>query len=314
MSRDLALAVAAGLLSALLFFSVLSGGAAGLVLTYGAPMPLMLTGLGLGLPGVLVASVVAGGTVAMAGLYPAGIFAASVVLPSLVVTRQALLWRRGAGGDVEWYPPGLVLGWLTAAGLAVLVAAPFVLPGHEGGLEGWIRDYLGLALDALTAGGMVPPEAREPMVAMWAPLLPAMVAGSWLVMALANAVLAQAVLVRFKRNRRPTPDYQALELPDWCAAGLGVSAVLAVVAGGDLGYVARNAIGLLLVPYVFLGLAGMHGAIRQRPNGGILLALFYGAFVLLFGWAVIAAAGVGLVRHLIQLQRRFGGGRDQEGE
>lgn len=311
MPKYLGLAIAAGLASAVLFVSVFTGSATLLLTTYMAPLPLFAAGLGLGLP----AAVVAGGValvavVAATGGAAALPFAATTVAPALVVVRQALLWRTDAGGKAEWYPPGLLLGWLTGLAAVVLAVAALLAPPHDGGVAGLVRSYL-----EQVTGAMLPEadaSIRELLVEMWAPLLPGLLATVWLLVAALNGVLAQWGLRRAGRNLRPTPSYQALELPPWLAAALLAAVIASFVAGGDFSYVAQNVAVLLLVPYVLLGLAGVHGALRQRPHGGMLLALFYGLFFVVFGWAVLIVAGLGFVRHWTTLRRHFAGGSQEE--
>lgn len=311
MSKHLGLAIAAGLASAVLFVSVFGGSAMLLLTTYLAPLPLFAAGLGLGVMAALVAAGVALVAVtATTGGATALPFAATTVVPALVVSRQALLWRTDAGGKVEWYPPGLLLGWLTGLAAAALVAAALMAPYHEGGAEGLVRSYL-----EQVAGAMVPDaeaHLRQLLVDMWAPLLPGLLATVWLLVAVLNAVLAQWGLARAGRNLRPTPAYQGLELPPWLAAAVLASVVTGFAAGGDVGYAARNLAVLLVVPFVLLGLAGVHGALRRRPHGGTLLALFYGLFFVMFGWAVLIVAGLGFVRHWTTLRRYFAGGSQEE--
>lgn len=311
MSKHLGLAIAAGLTSAVLFVSVFTGSAALLLTTYLAPLPLFAAGLGLGLPAVTIAAGVAlVAVIAGTGGAAALPFAATTVVPALVVSRQALLWRTDAAGAVEWYPPGLALGWLTGMAAVGLVISGLLAPDHADGIEGLVRDYLGEVVGVMAPQAEA--ELREVVVALWVPLLPGLLATVWLLVAVLNAVLAQWGLTRAGRNLRPTPAYQALELPPWLAGALLAVVAAALVAGGDFGYVAQNAAVVLLVPYVLLGLAGVHGMVRQRPNGGVLLALFYGVFFIVFGWAVLIVAGLGFVRHWTTLRRYFAGGRQED--
>ncbi len=308
MSKQLGLAAIAGLTSAIIFLLV---GHALPPLIYLAPFPLFLAGLGLGLAAAMVAAlvglagviVVGGGTLAL----PYGV--AAVVAPLLVV-RQAMLRRTDGAGRTEWYPPGLVLGWLTAVAVGGLAAAAWLLPAHPEGLEGLVREQVIAGLEAL---GVVEPSVRDTLLALWVPFLPAMLGAAWIVVSVVNAVAAQWLLVRTGRNLRPSPAYQAVSVQDWVAGALVAAVMTAALAEGSLAYLALNLAAVLLVPFVFQGLAWVHGAARRRPNSGLLLALFYGVFFLMFGWAVVAVAGLGLVRHWTKLRRRFGG-RSQEDE
>lgn len=308
MSKFLGLAVAAGLLSAVLFLAM---GQLLPPLVYLAPLPLFAAGLGLGLALCGVAAAVGVAAVVLAlGAGGAVPYAVTAALPAVVVVRQALLWRTTAEGKVEWYPPGLLVGWLAGLGLAGMAVAALVVPSHPDGLEGLVRDQVSAFIGSALV--QAPPEIREALISLWVPFLPAMVAAAWMLAAVANAAGAQGLLRRAGRNLRPSPAYVGLELPDWLAVAFALTVAAAVFADGDVAYGARNMAAFLLVPFLFLGLAGVHGALRQRPNGGMLLGLFYGLFFLVFGWAVIIVAALGLIRHWTKLRRRLAGGRQEE--
>lgn len=317
MTRSFGVPLAAGLISAILFLSLAKGFAAGMLLSYLAPLPVMMVGLHLGnraaLAGVLAAmaavALVAGGY----ALLPYGVV---VMLPSLVVVHRALLWRTDADGNVEWYPPGLVLGWLTGIGLALIMIGALLVPDRpdgagSGGLQAWVADTIGQTLDllapTLTSG------QRKAAQDWWVPFFPAMVAGSWLTMAVVNAVAAQGFLVRLGRNRRPTPTYRELELPGWLGVVLAAATATGAVAEGDLGYVARSAVVVTLMPFGLLGLATVHGWARGRPYARLILAGVYGGLFLASAWALIPVAGLGLVRFMTRFRRAepSGGGKEE---
>jgi hypothetical protein len=87
----------------------------------------------------------------------------------------------------------------------------------------------------------------------------------------------------------------------------------AVLVRGDLGYIASNAAVVLLIPFAFLGLAGIHRWAEGRPNARLVLAATYGLLILAFGWAAAAAAGLGLVRFWTMRFRRPDSGGGMEG-
>lgn len=295
----------AGLTSALLFLSI----AAQLV----APLPLLLLGLSSGTAALLAGAAV--GVLAMAakmGAHSAPVFAVMVVLPALIVTRQGLLWRSDRKGAVHWYPPGLLLAWLSVAAVLVMLAGAAFAPDNPKGFEGAVHDYVVMILDMLA--GDAPQQDRDVMTRLWVPLFPAMVAGVWLLMAAANGVAAQAVLARLRKNRRPSPAYRELWLPGWLMGVLAAALVLAFAGGGDPAYLGRNAAVVLLAPFAFLGLTSVHDMARRQSNPGLLLGIFYVVFLLLSGWAIVAVAGLGLMRHWVRLRRRMSGGSSQEEE
>lgn len=312
MTRQLGLPLAAGLLSALMFLSLVKGIALGAMLSYLAPLPLIMAGLALGWTAALVAGVAMMAAVAVAAgtifVLPSAIVAA---LPALVASNRALLWRNATDGTVHWYPPGHVLAWLTATGLALLLIGMALVAGRPEGIQGFIAEVIGQTLDMVAAN--LPEETRKQVVGMWAPLFPAMIIGSWLVMASLNAIGAQALVARLGHARRPNPLYRELMLPDWLGIGLTVVVLMAVLAGGDVGYIATNMVVVLLIPFVCLGLAGIHRWAFGRPNARLVLAATYGLLILAIGWAAAAVAGLGLVRFWTMRFRRpnSGGGMEE---
>jgi hypothetical protein len=316
-TRSFGVPLAAGLGSAILFLSLAKGFAAGMLLSYLAPLPLMMVGLYLGNRAVVAASLAAMAAVALvAGGYSPLPFAVVAMLPSLVVVHRALLNRSDAQGNVEWYPPGLVLGWLTGTGLALIVIGAFLVADRPdgvegGGLQAWVTEIIGRTL-ALMAPHLTE-EQRKAVTGWWVPFFPALVTGSWLVMAVVNAVSAQGLLVRLGRNRRPTPVYRELELPLWLGVVLAAATATGALAEGDLGYVARSAVVVTLIPFALLGLATVHGWAAGRPNARLILAGVYGGLFLASAWAFVPVAGLGLVRFMTRFRRAesSGGGKEE---
>jgi len=310
--RQLGPALAAGLLSAILFLSLVKGVAMGIVLSYVAPMPLMMAGLGLGmgisaLAGVIGALAVA----AVVGSFSILPFAIVAVLPALVVSKRALLWRTAEEGTTQWYPPGMILAWLTATGLALLLSGAVLVSGHPEGIRAWVAEAISHTLTLMAAE--VPAEARAQAVKWWTPLFPAMICGSWLMMAVVNATGAQGLLVRLSKAIRPSPAYGELSLPDWLALILAVSGLAALVGQGDAGYVAANVAVLALIPFALLGMTSVHRWAATRPNARLFLAAAYGLLFLAFLWAALAVAGLGLVRFWTMRFRRHESGGGMEG-
>ena len=312
MNRQLGLGLVAGLLSALLFLSLVEGISFGFVLSYVAPLPLMMAGLALGMGASVIAGVVGAIVVAWGfGGLSAVSFLVATALPAWVVTNRALLWRTPEDGSTEWYPPGLILAWLTAAILVLMLIGTILVAGHPEGVEGWIAETVSRALDLLAAE--LPQQQRSLASQWWTPFFPAMVASSWLVMVIANAVGAQAVLVRFGRNRRPTPAYRQLMLPDGVAAMMVVAALASQMGDGDVAYVGANAALVTSIPFMFLGLAGIHGWVAGKPRARLILAVTYGLLALVFVWAAMAVAGLGMVRFWTMRLRRGTAGGGMEG-
>lgn len=313
MAPTLLLAACGGLASAVLYMSALVGSTGALILVYLAPLPLMVLGLGLGLASILLGGVAAAAGIAVVAGPVAGLaYAATNLLPALVVVRQALLTRTGPDGNLEWYPPGLLMAWLTALGVAMLVAGALFSADGADGLEGRVRDFLSGSLGSALGIAGTPDAKTRSVIDLVISVFPAMAVASWLVMAVVNGILAQGLLMRFGRNRRPPMRMADLALPPAVTVALAAAGVLAVVADGQLGYAALNAVVVLTVPFFFAGLAVVHAGAQGRKARGPILVGFYG-LLLLFQWPIPLVVGLGLMEQWVGLRRRLARpGPDQE--
>jgi Predicted membrane protein (DUF2232) len=300
MPHPLGLAVLCGLLSAVLFVSLLLG-LPGMLLVYFAQLPVLFVGLSLGLTGSSIAAI---GAVVVIGLMVSMAAALGYIvlhaLPALFTVRQALL-RRTDQGKTEWFPVGLLLTQLTVLAGAGVVLAFLVLGSEPGGLPGFIEAHL---RDGLTELGLLDETASpSPDLARLAAVIPGFTASSSLLMVMINFMLAQALAVRIGWARRPTPDFDRLELPGWLWPPIGVAALL-VLAGGIIGDLGWSLLIVLVVPYLFLGLALVHVVVRRWSRPGLALGAIYGAMILL-GWPILLVLLLGFVEDWAHLRRRW---------
>jgi Predicted membrane protein (DUF2232) len=302
MPQTVGLAVLAGVVSSALFLCLLTGVPGMVLLAYFVQLPLMFAGLAMGLTASMVA--VAGALLingVIAGAVATAIYGLIQALPALIVVRQALLSRR-QGEDLEWYPPGLLLAQLTClAGLGIGIVFLMLLD-HPGGLQGAIEEFLESAL--VEMGALEAEAVPSSELGPWMFLFPGLMATSWLVMIVLNAVLAQALAVRLGWNRRPSPDLTGLELPSWLWPALGAAALVALLGEHGWGFLGRSLVIVFVVPYVFLGLAVIHTLVRRWSHPSWLLAAVYGALVLL-GWPILAVLLLGFVEDWAHLRRRL---------
>ena len=299
MPHPLGVAVLCGLLSAVLFVSLLLG-LPGMLLVYFAQLPVLFAGLTLGLSASAIAVV---GAVVVIGLMlsmaAALGYALLHALPALFTVRQALLHRTDQG-KTEWFPAGLLLTQLTLlAGAGVILA--FLLLGSEpGGLPGFIEAHL---REGLTDLGLLDESSPSPDLARLAAVIPGFTASSSLLMVMINFMVAQLLAMRGGWARRPTPNFDRLELPGWLWPGVAVAAVL-VLAGGIIGDLGWSLLIVLVVPYLFLGLALVHVVVRRWSRPGLALAAIYGAMILL-GWPILLVLLLGFVEDWAHLRRRW---------
>lgn len=304
--RFWAAVLGAGALSGALYLMVTMGSTGALVLAYIAQLPLFLVGLSMGLTASALAGAVAAAmTLAAHGIPVMAIFTIAFLLPVLVLVRQSLLSRGNAAGELEWYPPGLMTGWLIGTGIAIAVLS-IVFLTMTGGAEAAVRGFVGRVFDAAKAAMPrgAPPMGREQAIDLMAGYLPGIALASLLIMTAFNAALAQGLLVRFGMNRRPTPDIAALDLPVAFVVAFAACLVLGAVLPGDLGYLARNIVPLVMVGGTLAGLAVVHAAVRKLDARTWMLVAVYLASALLV-WPMILLAAVGMAEPFLKLRRRF---------
>ncbi len=299
-------AASAALYGTLLLGGVAPGGAgfgvATFLIPYFAQVPLFLAGLWLGLGGLTLAALTAAGLLLVAGgVVFTLVFLVVNAAPALVLVRQALLSRGDASRGIEWYPAPLLLAWLVGLALGAFVAATFLLALTGVELEPLIVEVLATAVRADAA-----PEVLRDAAQGIARILPGVVGASWMLMVMVNAVLAQSIAVHLGRNLRPSPDMASLALP----SSLGI--LFAISLAGSLmpglaGFLGLNMVLLLAAGFALAGLGVVHTAARRWPNRRAWLTAVY-VFLFLFGWPVIALAGLGLVDPWLNLRQRIGGG------
>ncbi len=309
MSREMLIALAGGAIS-----GAAVGGAASmaatlglltaLLLAYLAPLPVMAAGLSQGPRAVTVAAI-CGFMMAglLGGAMAAGLYGLIHGLPSWLVVRQALLQRPTPDGGRDWYPVGAIVCWLSAlAACLFVVAAALTNLSAETGIKDAVSSYL----DAVIAHVQpeFPAANRDQVVAVLAPFFPAEMAGSWMLMVILNAVLAQSLLSRSGRALRPSPAFSDLELPQWASWPLVAAAAVALIGPGEVEYIGRNLAMILAMPFFFLGLAVVHALVRRLAFPAMALVVFY-LLLLLTGWPVVLVAGIGVVEQWAGVRRRF---------
>ncbi|MCW5731201.1 MAG: DUF2232 domain-containing protein [Alphaproteobacteria bacterium] len=313
MGRDTAIAVGLGCLAALGMVSLLTGSFGAVILAYLAPLPLFLAGLMLGTRQAVLAAAIGALGALLLGPWPLVSYLASMALPTLVLTRQALLFRQAPDGSVEWYPPGLLATWLTGLAAAGFLAAVLFTLGSEGGLPGLLRPRIEYALSGLAP----PPGAEFDKVAFadgLSHVMPPLIAVTWMLVTAANGILAQGLASRFGRNLRPAPRLGALRLPMPLAYALLVASVGWLVLPGYAGFVAEGLAVILAVPFFLQGLGLIHVLAGRTGAKGLLLAGFY-LLLFLSGILALPVLALGLVEQWADLRRKLSGpGQGKEDE
>ena len=316
MINALTVGILSGLASALLFAVVVTGSPFGIVLSYVAPLPILIGALGWNHRSGLVATVVGGLAIALAFRPEAGLaFVIGSALPAWILAYLALLGRPNPDESVEWYPLGRLLLWVAAAAAVVTFVGVLALGSWEYGayretLRSTIESVIRLQM-RIPAETPLPPTfggvPREQFIEALVGAVPFIAATAFALVLTLNLWIAAKVVAISQRLPRPWPAIAATRMP-LSALLLLAGAVLASFVPGLVGVLALAFVGGLMMAFALQGLALLHHVSRGRAGRTGLLV---GAYILLAFIAhtflpLLALAGI--ADTAVDLRRRFPGG------
>ncbi|WP_458756253.1 DUF2232 domain-containing protein [Afipia sp. TerB] len=310
MMTTVLIAIAAGIASATMFASIVSGALVSLVLFYLAPLPLMMAALGWGSATALVGGAVAAiGVGAVFGLPYMTAFALTIALPAWWLGHLALLARPVSNDPqlatmaptLDWYPLGRILVWVAVFASLTTMSALLTLGTDAETIgaalrRGLMRIVSGGAAESRDAGT----ERAVEMLARIAPAAATMIA---MVALSLNLWLAAKITQTSQRLRRPWPRFAMTKMPPW-VMGVVVVAILLSFVGGLAAILSQIISASLMAAYAMTGFATLHivtQALSGRPFilGGIYAATFF------IGWPVIGMIGLGLADAAFAIRERY---------
>ena len=243
------------------------------------PLPLLLAGLGFGLP----AAVIGAGAGALLLLLLSSITALTLYGLVFAVPVLIALVTGASGPAFALGRPMALLGLWPAA--LVLVAA-VMLADHPGGFDGALREAVTGALRQM--GAPTDPATVDLIVQVKAGAL-----AFWFAVSLAgSAAIAQRFLSARGLNRLPSVRWASARLPGWYPP-LAAVAIAAWLFGGD-GTILSSVALALGVPLLLQGLAAVHERSRALAGRRFLLAGVYAVLILFSIPAAVLLAGFGV--------------------
>ena len=307
------IAIAAGAASALMFASIISGALISLLLFYLAPLPLMVAALGWGPLGATIGGIVAAiGLGAIFGLPYCIAFAVTIALPAWWLGHLALLGRPITSGaspgngaspvapDLEWYPVGRILLWISGFAALTTMAALLTLGTEPATITGALRRGLLRMLGPREVASTSEAEQWIDVVVTIAPVAAAIVAMMTLTL---NLWLAAKITATSGRLHRPWPDLKSAALPPMTLVALCV-AIAFCFTGGLLSILALIVTAALMVAYALTGFAVLHTLTLALKSRALWLGCTY-AIMLVFGWPVLAMVVLGLADAIFGFRQRY---------
>jgi hypothetical protein len=307
------IAMAAGCASALMFASIVSGALISLLLFYLAPLPLMMAALGWGPLSATIGGISAAtGLGAIFGLPYCIAFVLTVALPAWWLGHLALLGRPVANGvssgngaspvapDLEWYPVGRILIWVTGFAALTTMAALLTLGTDAATITGALRRGLLRIIGQSDPATSAEVEQRIDALVSIAPAAAALVAMLTLTL---NLWLAAKITATSARLHRPWPDLKSAALPPMTLAALCV-AIAFCFAGGLLAILGQIVTAALMMAYAFTGFAVLHTLTLASKNRAIWLCCTY-VLVLVIGWPILLMVALGLADAIFGFRQRY---------
>jgi hypothetical protein len=318
MGHPLAIGAGAGLVAALLFSVTLTGSPFALLISYLAPLPLMIAGLGWGHLVALFALAVGGAALSLTlkSAFAIG-FTVAVAIPawwlSLIALRRLAVIRRSRPGDVPapanddvpsptviFTPLGFILPMIAIVSALVTLAAAISIGGtHEGYsrimqgvIEGVLRFQFRVPQDQplVLPGGS---DAAE-MVTMIVTMIPVLTGATFVPLLVGNLWAAGRAVAVSGRLVRPWERLSSVLMPRSVAIVTAGSLLVAQV-GGFTGLLGKALFGALVMALALQGLAALHEKTLGRNLRGPMLGAAYVLLVLQAPFVVPALAAYGLV-------------------
>ncbi len=307
------IALAAGCASALMFASIISGALISLLLFYLAPLPLMVAAIGWGPLGASIGGIAAAcGLGGIFGLSYGIAYAVTVALPAWWLGHLVLLGRpvapvgsptndaAPAAPDIEWYPVGRLLVWISGFAILTTFAALLTLGTDAATITGKLQRGL---LRIIGPHGEAPSGEIEQWVDVVVTIAPVAASVMAMLTLTLNLWLAAKITATSGRLQRPWPDMRTAALPPMTLVVLCV-AIGFCFGGGLVAVLAEIATSALMMAYALTGFAVLHTLTQALRSRAFWLGSTY-ALVVLFGWPVLAMAVLGLADAVFGFRLRY---------
>ncbi len=309
MITGILIALAAGLASATMFASIISGALISLVLFYMAPLPLMVAALGWGSATALIGGVVAAfGLGLIFGIPYAGAFALTVALPAWWLGHLTMLARPVSNDPqlasiapaLDWYPTGRVLAWAAAFASITTISALLTLGSDADTITASLRRFLMNILTNRSSATSGEADRVVDVLVMIGPSIATIIA---MIILTLNLWLSAKITTTSGRMKRPWPDLRTTTLPKMVLVALLIALAFCFV-GGFLALIAQVVSSALLMAYAITGFAVLHTVTQAFSGRAFVLGAAYAA-TLFIGWPLIGMISLGLADAVFGIRQAY---------
>lgn len=291
------LAIAAGIISAVVFASATTGGMLlRVVLFLLTPLSLYLAGLGLGVVAAAIAAITATTAVMLiANPLTAEVYAISTAIPAFICTRFTLM-SRGTDDEREWYPIGrIVVIAALFSGLFAMLAL-IVMGGDidtlKKMLRGAVAAFVKSELTHIPGAPAIGESEIDQITGSTLSTLPWALGLLAMATTLLNLWLAGRITLASGRLVRPWPDLAQFKLPAAATVILLIAIGISFV-GGMPGLLAAGVAAPFTLAFALVGLGLVHVLTRGSPwRSFILTSLYVGAVLIPHIGLLLAIVGL----------------------
>jgi len=310
MMTGILISLAAGLASALMFASIVSGAVISLVLFYLAPLPLMVAALGWGSRTALLGGIVAAlGLGFMFGLPYMAAFALTIALPAWWLGYLTLLARpisndpqlASLAPALDWYPTGRLLAWIVLFATITTISALLTLGTDAETINAALRR--GLLRIMGTRGAGTPAGDNDRVVDALVAIAPGAATLIAMMTLTFNLWLAAKITKTSGNLSRPWPDLRTTTLPR-SALLVALVFIAACFVGGLVALVAQIASAALLMAYAVTGFAVLHTVTQSFSGRSFVLVATYAATIFI-GWPLIGMISLGLADAVFGIRQTY---------
>jgi len=306
--KTIALAIGAGLASALLYLAVTAGTLMAIPLFYLAPLPIMIAGFGWGTAAAWIAALAGVLTMSATGLQVGAVYAGACAVPAAFLARLAMLGRPRDPADpaspLEWYPLGRMLLWCAAYGTALSLVFMAFLGFDTARLTETLAEMLRSAQEGDNALPMAPPEGfdADSVAGTMAALIPRFFALIWMWSAVLNLWLAAKITAASGKLQRPASLFAGFSVPRAGGLALLVGIPLSLT-GGAAGLVGTIVTAAFASVFAVGGIIVIHHLTQGKPWRPAALGALYCGLLIFTGWLILPLAMVGLADSIFDLRR-----------